>query len=100
MPRFCLAVPAAVVATGPDDAVLKELATLLLQVPEVGMRVEDVVDATVTEPRRRSDASGQQHQSSLKTRTLNEELQCKIQRQTQKTLMSARGTLDSDPARG
>ena len=92
MPRFCLAVPAAVVATGPNDAVLKELATLLLQVPEVGMRVEDVVDAgdaTVTEPRRRSDASGQQHQSSLKTRTLNEELQFKIQRQTNKTLMSA-----------
>ena len=36
--------PAAVVATGPDDAVLKELAALLLQLPEVGLRVEDVVD--------------------------------------------------------
>ena len=36
--------PAAVVATGPDDAVLKELAALLLQLLEVGLRVEDVVD--------------------------------------------------------
>ena len=36
--------PAAVVATGPDDAVLKELAALLLQLPEVGLLVEDVVD--------------------------------------------------------
>ena len=36
--------PAAVVATGPDDTVLKELAALLLQLPEVGLRVEDVVD--------------------------------------------------------
>ena len=35
---------AAVVATGPDDTVLKELAALLLQLPEVGLRVEDVVD--------------------------------------------------------
>ena len=36
--------PAAVVATGPDDDALKELAALLLQLPEVGLRVEDVVD--------------------------------------------------------
>ena len=35
---------AAVVATGPDDAVLKELAALLLQLPGVELRVEDVVD--------------------------------------------------------
>ena len=39
-----LILPAAVVATGPDDAVLKELAALLLQLLEVGLRVEDVVD--------------------------------------------------------
>ena len=34
-------VPAAVVATGPEDVVLNELAVLLLQLPEVGLRVED-----------------------------------------------------------
>ena len=39
-----LILPAPVVATGPDDTVLKELAALLLQLPEVGLRVEDVVD--------------------------------------------------------
>ena len=36
--------PTAVVATGPDDAVLKELAALLLQLPEVGLLVADVED--------------------------------------------------------
>ena len=55
--------PAAVVATGPDDALLEELAALLLQVPEVELWLKMLWTM------QRSD--GQQHQSILKARTLN-----------------------------
>ena len=42
--RSAKILPAAVVATGSVDAVLNELAALLLQLQEVGLLVEDVVD--------------------------------------------------------
>ena len=42
--RSAKILPAAVVATGSVDAVLNELAALLLQLQEVGLLVEDVVE--------------------------------------------------------
>ena len=47
------------------------------------------LDCRLKTLRRMQWSYGQQHQLSLRTRTLNVELQCKIQNQMKKTLMLA-----------